>query len=200
MGADVHELPTSWSAPLDERIARCRRGQRLFGRLAQGPLVTVAAIDGACLGGGAELAAWCDGRVVSDSPHTELGFPEVTLGMIPGWGGTVRACRLVGLANAVQMITGGKPLDARRAVDMGWASDRVPARQLQQAAVDLIRALHRGGQYLRDRLRLSGPVAVSPSELAVVRDTASHNISAADQGAESSPADGAGSHTRRRSG
>ena len=54
------------------------------------PFVTVAAIDGMCVGGGAELAMWCDRRIMTDSPKTQFGFPEVKLGLFPGWGGTAR--------------------------------------------------------------------------------------------------------------
>ena len=70
-GADIREFLASLGAPKSEVVAMCRRGQQLFQRLSQVPFVTVAAIDGICVGGGAELAIWCDRRVMSDNPKTE---------------------------------------------------------------------------------------------------------------------------------
>ena len=69
----------------------CHRGQQLFARLSKIAAVTVAAIDGICVGGGAELAIWCDRRVMTVDDKTQYGFPEVKLGLFPGWGGTARA-------------------------------------------------------------------------------------------------------------
>ena len=103
-------------------IDLCRRGQKLFGRLSQCPFVTVAAIEGVCLGGGAELAIWCDRRILSCHSKTEFGFPEVKLGLFPGWGGTARASRIVGLGNAVEMITSGDSISPEAAYAMGLAS------------------------------------------------------------------------------
>src|SRR6476661_6774982 len=80
-GADIREFLASLGAPKSEVVATCRRGQQLFQRLNQLPLVSVAAIDGIAAGGGAELAVWCDRRVMSDNPKTEIGFPEVKLGL-----------------------------------------------------------------------------------------------------------------------
>ena len=82
---------------------------------------------------------------MSDNPKTEIGFPEVKLGLYPGWGGTVRAPRIVGLANAVEMITGGESVDARAALAMGLASDVVPADKLLDAAIGVIRAEQQSG-------------------------------------------------------
>jgi enoyl-CoA hydratase/carnithine racemase len=70
---------------------------------------------------------WCDRRVVTDSEKTAYGFPEVKLGLFPGWGGTARTPRMVGLSNAVELVTGGESIDARAASAMGLANDVVPA-------------------------------------------------------------------------
>src|SRR4029079_5363287 len=139
-GADIREFLASLGAPKSEVVAMCRRGQQLFERLSQCPFVTVAAIDGICVGGGAELASWCDRRVMSDNRKTEIGFPEVKLGLYPGWGGTVRAPRIIGLAHAREMITGGENRDARAALAAGLASDVVPAEKLLDSAIRVIRA------------------------------------------------------------
>src|SRR6187402_3123093 len=154
----------------------CRRGQQLFERLSRSPFVTVAAIDGICVGGGAELAVWCDRRVMSDNRKSEIGFPEVKLGLYPGWGGTVRAPRIVGLANALEMITTGESLDARAALTMGLASDVVPADKLLAAAIGVVRAEQQTGQYLRDRNEWTQPIAFAATELGFLGATASAMI------------------------
>src|SRR5262245_22435816 len=175
-GADIREFLASLGAPKSEVVAMCRRGQQLFQRLSQLNLVTVAAIDGICVGGGAELAIWCDRRVMSDNPKTEFGFPEVKLGLYPGWGGTVRAPRVIGLANALEMITTGENIDGRAAQALGLASDVVPAEKLLDAAIGVIRAEKQTGQYLKDRERWRQPLNVNPTELGFLGATASAMI------------------------
>ena len=128
VGADLREFVASLDAPAEQTVAMCHRGRRLFQRLSTLPFVTVAAIDGLCLGGGAELAVWCDRRLMADVPKAQFGFPEIKLGLYPGWGGTARTSRIVGLASAVEMVTSGESVDARSAVLMGLATDRVPGR------------------------------------------------------------------------
>ena len=187
-GADIREFLASLGAPKSEVVAMCRRGQSLFGRLASLPFVTVAAIDGICVGGGAELAIWCDRRVLSDNPKTEFGFPEVKLGLYPGWGGTARAPRIVGLGNAVEMITSGENVDARAALALGLASDVVPAERLLEAAIGVIRAEKQSGQYLADRQKWSGPIAVEPTELGFLGATASALIQQETKGNYPAPA------------
>jgi 3-hydroxyacyl-CoA dehydrogenase/enoyl-CoA hydratase/carnithine racemase len=175
-GADIREFLASLGAPKSEVVAMCRRGQQLFQRLSKVPFVTVAAIDGICVGGGAELAVWCDRRAMSDNPKSEIGFPEVKLGLYPGWGGTVRAPRIVGLSNALEMITTGESVDPRAALTMGLASDVVPADKLLDAAIGVVRAEKQSGQYLRDRERWSQPLRFEATELGFLGATASAMI------------------------
>src|SRR5206468_7188733 len=87
---------------------------------------TVAAIHGACLGGGTELALACDYRVMSDAKKSQIGLPEIKLGIFPAWGGCTRLPRTVGLAPALDLILTGKSLDARRAKKVGLADEAVP--------------------------------------------------------------------------
>src|SRR6185295_20382873 len=114
-GADLREFAASFDVPKSDVAAMCHRGRKLFQRLSNTPFPTVAAIDGICVGGGAELAIWCDRRVLSDNPKTQYGFPEVKLGLFPGWGGTARSSRITGLSNAVEIVTSGENVDARAA-------------------------------------------------------------------------------------
>ncbi len=129
-GADIGEFAANLDIESSESEKICRRGQTLFARLANTPFVTVAAIDGMCVGGGAELAIWCDRRVVADNAKTQFGFPEVKLGLFPGWGGTARTPRIIGLSNAVEMITGGESVDAAAAVGLGIATDMANSESL----------------------------------------------------------------------
>ena len=180
-GADLKEFATWLDAPKAEVAGYCRRGQQLFGRLARGKYVTVAAIDGMCVGGGAELAMWCDRRVFSSNEKTAYGFPEVKLGLFPGWGGTARTPRMIGLANAVELVTGGENIDARTAAAMGLANDVVDAtgptnEALLAASVRMIRAEQLSGEFRRDRERWAGAIPISDTELGFLGATASAYI------------------------
>ncbi len=175
-GADLREFVASFGSPSETTVAMCRKGQQLFGRLARTPFVTIAAIDGICVGGGAELSIWCDRRIVSDNPKTQFGFPEVKLGLYPGWGGTVRAPRIMGLGNAVELITGGEPLSADETVKTGLAQGPVAADRLLAAAIDEVRDARRTGQFLRDREAWAAPLNMPENELAFLGVTASAYI------------------------
>ena len=137
-GADIREFIAE-EINHDRTLAMCRRGQSLLKRLAAGTFVTVAAIDGVCFGGGAELALWCDQRLMASHAKTEFGLPEVKLGLIPGWGGTARATRIVGLANGVELICGGEPLQSATAAAWGLVADVVSPDALLASAIRLIR-------------------------------------------------------------
>ncbi|HYX19352.1 MAG TPA: enoyl-CoA hydratase-related protein, partial [Thermoanaerobaculia bacterium] len=123
-GADIREFSTI--RPEDVRTA-VERMQSLFEQLANLPYPTVAAINGACLGGGTELALACDHRLMSDAPRAQIGLPEVRLGIFPAWGGVTRLPRVVGLAPALDLILTGKGLDAKRARRIGLVDEAVPA-------------------------------------------------------------------------
>lgn len=172
-GADLREFVASLEIEKAKVVELCRQGQSLFARLSKCPFVTVAAIDGVCLGGGAELACWCDRRIVSQNPKTEIGFPEVKIGLFPGWGGTVRATRIVGLANALEIVSSGESIDAKTAVALGLASDIVSAEKLVDAAIRLIRIEQKTGSYRQDRQKWAGPVEMSETELGFLGVTAS---------------------------
>ena len=111
-GADVREFATIRPEDVGTAVERV---QALFEQLANLPYPTVAAINGACLGGGTELALACDYRLMSDSKKAQIGLPEVRLGIFPAWGGCTRLPRTVGLPAALDLILTGKSLDARRA-------------------------------------------------------------------------------------
>jgi len=186
-GADLREFAASLETPKEEVVAMCRRGQQLFGRFSETPFPTIVAIDGICVGGGAELSVWCDRRIMSDGPKTEIGFPEVKLGLFPGWGGTARVPRMVGLSNAVEMITGGNSIDADAARLMGLAEDVVPAEDLLAAAIRMVRTEQVTGDYLKDRESWSQPLNISDTELGFLGATASAMIRGQTKGAYPAP-------------
>ncbi len=174
-GADVREFVADIDQPPEKIIEVSRRGQQLFGMLSSFPFVTVAAIAGVCVGGGAELAIWCDRRIMARDHKTSFAFPEVKLGIYPGWGGTARTPRIVGLSNALELVTGGQPIDAEAAMAMGLA-EVAPPEQLLEAAIAVVRAEQQSGQYLDDRKQWSGPIEISETELGFLGATASAYI------------------------
>ncbi|MGU0057068.1 enoyl-CoA hydratase-related protein [Enterobacter hormaechei] len=96
-----------------------RQGQQVMAEIHALSIPVVAAIHGACLGGGLELALACHSRICTDDAKTVLGLPEVQLGLLPGSGGTQRLPRLVGVSTALEMILTGKQLRARQALKAG---------------------------------------------------------------------------------
>ncbi len=118
-GADIKELKKITIAA--DAQAKARAGQQLFQRWSELPFPTVALIDGACMGGGLEVAMACSFRLVTDADKTSLGLPETTLGILPGWGGTQRLPRLVGPKQALEMILAGKPVKGAKAFKLGLA-------------------------------------------------------------------------------
>lgn len=173
VGADIRDFLAGLGAPRDQIVGMINRGRQLFQRLSKMPFVTVTAIEGQCVGGGAELALWCDRRVMSSDSKAMFGFPEVKLGLLPGWGGTVRAPRVLGLSNAVELVTSGESIDAKTAAAMGLVSDLVPSAKLLAAAIQVIRAEQASGQWQRDRKRWNGPLNISETELGFLGATAS---------------------------
>jgi len=131
-GADIEEL-VALSDEADV-IDLLRRGHALTARLEALPFPTVAAIHGACLGGGLELALACRLRVATQSDKTRLGLPEVQLGLIPGLGGTQRLPRLIGVPAALDLILAGKQVDAKKALRLGLADDICHPADLGTAA------------------------------------------------------------------
>lgn len=174
-GANLEEFVASLEAPKEQIVELSREGHRLFGRLSQSPFVTVAAIGGLCIGGGAELAVWCDRRIMARDDNTSFGFPEVKLGLFPGWGGTARTPRIVGLSNAVELVTSGENINTAAAEAMGLAI-AAPADRLLDAAIALVRSEQESQAYVKDRERWSGPIAISDTELAFLGAMASAYI------------------------
>ena len=131
-GADIKELEKIRDASHGKQLSR--EGQRVFAKIGELDVPTVAAIDGACLGGGCELALACRYRVATDDPKTQIGMPETQLGIIPGWGGSQRLPRLIGLPAALDIICGGKRVGADKARRIGLVDAAVPSVVLRETA------------------------------------------------------------------
>jgi enoyl-CoA hydratase len=128
-GADIAAMSKLGPAEAREFAAL---GHRTMAALEALPIVTVAAVNGFALGGGCELAMACD--LVYASEKARFGQPEVNLGLVPGFGGTQRLSRRVGLMRAKEMILSGDTYDAARAVAMGLALEVLPADRLLEHA------------------------------------------------------------------
>ncbi|HET7436845.1 MAG TPA: enoyl-CoA hydratase-related protein [Thermoanaerobaculia bacterium] len=135
-GADIAELATM--TPITGK-AVAEKGQRTFLSIERFPKPVIAAINGFALGGGCELALACHMRIASEK--AQLGLPEVTLGIIPGYGGTQRMARLLGKGIALELILTGDRIGAAEAERIGLVNKVVPADQLLPAAEELARKI-----------------------------------------------------------
>jgi len=121
-----------------EAVEGCESGQGIFNKIEDLKCPTMALVDGICLGGGLEMSLACDKIIASDSPKTALGLPEVMLGILPGFGGTYRLPKKVGLTGALDMILTGKQIRAKKAKKMGLVEDVVPRERLLTLAVEFL--------------------------------------------------------------
>ncbi len=117
VGADIKAFVEY--AKNDTVLENIEHGQRVYESLARLPCPTVAAVHGACMGGGTEMILACRQRIAADDEKTKIGLPEVMLGIHPGWGGTARLPRLIGATEALPIMLTGRALSAKRALAMG---------------------------------------------------------------------------------
>ena len=156
-GADINMIGSCRSAQEAETLAR--QGQQIMAEINALPIPVVAAIHGACLGGGLEMALACHNRICTDDAKTVLGLPEVQLGLLPGSGGTQRLPRLIGVSTALDMILTGKQLRAKQALKVGLVDEVVPQTILLEAAVELAKKDSSAHRVLPVRERvLAGPL------------------------------------------
>jgi 3-hydroxyacyl-CoA dehydrogenase/enoyl-CoA hydratase/3-hydroxybutyryl-CoA epimerase len=142
-GADIEEFTAVTTESAAERLSF--EGQEMVSRVETLPTPVVAAIHGACLGGGLELALACHYRIATDHPKTQLGLPEVQLGLIPGAGGCQRLPRLIGARAALDMILGGRSERGTKALRLGLVDELVPPSILRAVAVATADRLAREG-------------------------------------------------------
>ena len=151
-GANIREM-----APMDPEGARRHgsQGQAVTRQIERLPLPVIAAVHGVCLGGGCEIALACDFALASED--ATFGQPEINLGIMPGWGGTRRLPRRVGLARARRWILTGRPVPAAKAEAEGWIDRVVPRAELVPAALELA-----------SELSLKPPVALAAAKYALL--------------------------------
>src|SRR5437667_1886338 len=143
-GADLKTLlKQAQTGELRDFIAK---GQRVFNRIAALKIPSVAAVHGACAGGGYEITLACDWRVASDDPATRIGLPGTTLGLIPAWGGSTRLPPWIWQHNAAEVILKGKLYSAQAALPLGLVDEVAPRAVLLDAATKKLRTGQRRPQ------------------------------------------------------
>jgi len=152
-GADINEL--AMKTPITGKETS-ERGQFILSFIETFPKPVIAAINGFALGGGCELALACHIRIASEK--AQIGLPEVTLGIIPGYGGTQRMARLLGKGKALELICTGDRIGAAEAERIGLVNKVVPAEQLMTAAEEMAR-----------KIMSRGPLAIRAAIEAVIR-------------------------------
>ena len=152
-GADINEL--AQKTPITGKETS-ERGQAVLSFIERFPKPVIAAINGFALGGGCELALACHIRIASEK--AQIGLPEVTLGIIPGYGGTQRMARLLGKGKALELICTGDRIGAADAERIGLVNKVVPADQLMSAAEEMAR-----------KMMSRGPLAIRAAIEAVIR-------------------------------
>ena len=150
-GADIKEIH---QLNVESGVQFAHRGQAVFRKIEKLKIPSIAAINGFALGGGLELALSCDFIYASDGAR--LGLPEVSLGLIPGFGGTVRLARVVGKARAKEMILTGTPLTASQALECGLVNKVLPQAELVSEALKTL-----------EIISTRGPVALSAAKKSV---------------------------------
>src|SRR5450631_3153223 len=166
-GADIKEFLKIQSP--EQGFDLVRAGQAVLQRLEDLPCPSVAALHGYVLGGGLELALACTYRIGADAPTLSLGFPEVLLGIHPGFGGTVRSVRLIGARPALDLMLKGKPYKGSRALAVGLIDELVPPANLRERAKSrLLRAPPKATAPFVDKL-----LNLSPVRPFIARQTAS---------------------------
>jgi 3-hydroxyacyl-CoA dehydrogenase/enoyl-CoA hydratase/3-hydroxybutyryl-CoA epimerase len=153
-GADIHEIKAANNET--SITAFVKEGQDTFNKLEDLPFPTIAVIDGACLGGGLEMSLSCSYRMATSHPHTRIGLPEVSLGILPGFGGTQRLSPLVGFAKAMELIVGSKLLKGEKALKLGLIDACVPKGYLDFKKEEFSQAIINGSMNTKLRTNRKG--------------------------------------------
>lgn len=168
VGADIFELATLFRRPAGEIAAEIARHSAIFSAFEDLPVPSVAVLNGMSLGGGFEFALAADYRVAE--PGAQVGLPEVTLGIFPGYGGTVRLPRLIDFAEAASWIVSGQPKPAAKALAAGAIDAIADSGSLRQEALALLAKAAEIGGWRERRQRRQGPIAnFDPARLADIK-------------------------------
>jgi 3-hydroxyacyl-CoA dehydrogenase/enoyl-CoA hydratase/3-hydroxybutyryl-CoA epimerase/enoyl-CoA isomerase len=171
VGADITEFGKNFAQPEEEIAKWAVQANQVFNAVEDLPVPTVTAINGIALGGGFEMALSTDYRVMAAT--AQVGFPEVKLGIYPGFGGTVRLPRLIGADNAIEWIAGGEQQKADAALKMHAVDAVVAPEKLKEAALKLLAQANEGKyDWQARRAQKKGPLKLSPMESMMVFETA----------------------------
>lgn len=156
-GADIEEIK-SMTTP-EQFDAAVKSGQDVMSMVEDLPMPTIAAVNGACMGGGCEFIMSCDYRIASEDSSTKIGLPEIQLGILPGFGGTQRMPRIIGLQAALDIILAGKAVNSKKAQKIGLVDKVVHANILQEQAIKWAQEIiASGGQKRRKKFAAKGLV------------------------------------------
>jgi 3-hydroxyacyl-CoA dehydrogenase/enoyl-CoA hydratase/3-hydroxybutyryl-CoA epimerase/3-hydroxyacyl-CoA dehydrogenase/enoyl-CoA hydratase/3-hydroxybutyryl-CoA epimerase/enoyl-CoA isomerase len=137
-GADIDRIDAMWTQSPAQIMELCDKGRTLLNLFSSSSWPSVAIIDGVCLGGGLELALACDFRIATENQKAVLGMPEVKLGLMPGWGGTVRLPRLIGPGPAIELIASGESVTGDQAQVLGLVDACVSSSSARASALQLL--------------------------------------------------------------
>lgn len=150
-GADIKEIEKIATA--SEAESKARAGQKILNALESSSVPSIALINGVCLGGGLELALSCDYRLSTFSNKVKLGLPETKLGILPGFGGTKRLPRLVGLRKGLEMILSGDPVSSTEALKIGLVDGLVAENRLLEEGIEFLKTHAGKRRHYRPRLK-----------------------------------------------
>lgn len=166
VGADIKEFLSLFEAPAETLTEWLGYANQIFNRIEDLPVPTLSAINGYALGGGCECILSTDFRIAS--PEARIGLPETKLGIMPGFGGSVRLPRLIGLDNALEIITAGKDISSAEALKLGLIDAIVDTEKLPQAALELIESAISGAiNWQKRRQPKLQPLQLGPLEQAM---------------------------------
>lgn len=173
-GADIHEIETLTDR--SDRVEKSEEGKAILQSLEDLEVPTIAVINGACIGGGLELALACRYRVSSFSDPVKIGLPEVQLGILPGFGGTLRLPKLIGIVKALPLLLTGKLIGSKEAFRIGIVDRLFPEKTLLAQAIEFAKTLPPSRAPRSDRSFSSRFFEKSPVGRALVYRAARKNI------------------------
>jgi len=165
VGADITEFLSLFNAPAEKLSQWLSYANSIFNRLEDLPVPTLAAIDGYALGGGCECVLATDLRIAT--ADARIGLPETKLGIMPGFGGSVRLPRLLGADSALEIIAAGKDVDGNAALKLGLVDAVVSREKLREAGITMLKAAATDGSWRARRAPKLAPLKLSPIEAAM---------------------------------
>lgn len=177
-GADIEEIKDL--REIADAESKVKRGQDVLGKIEKLPFPSLAVINGACMGGGCELVLCCTYRAAIDNKKTQIALPEVNLGIFPGFGGTQRMPKVVGLVQALTLITSGKTIDATKAEKIGLVDTAIPEGYVKEQLPQFIQKILAKKVVKKDRrtflekIPFTRPIIYKKTKEAVLKASKGH--------------------------